>query len=266
MIKQIAGAALIALALSGCLPARETLPSEGPSSGIAQPHPVDPSASVSAQIMQTPDGETKDANVTVRRFIAAHEAVMVRLGEVKAADKEMQSDLGEIKAGSKSVQSDLGEIKAADQAALETARRSLQKIEEMSAGQGTGELTVFFPLGSAALEKGSLEYERLVHFADFLARESRGRKVIFLSIGSASGLGSKKKNLKLAEKRAEKPLEVLDKYLVNIPHEFYKVYGTGDLHSPKKAKMKEHQRYQHARIIALFDTAQAPKVNEPAPR
>jgi len=70
--------------------------------------------------------------------------------------------------------------------------------------------------------------------------------------------------MKLAKKRSEAPLDILDKYLINIPHEFYKVYGTGDLHSPKNVKMKENQRYQHTRIIALFDTAQAPKVNEEA--
>jgi hypothetical protein len=40
------------------------------------------------------------------------------------------------------------------------------------------------------------------------------------------------------------------------------VHGTGDLYSPKKVSKGKHQHYQHARIIALFDTAQAPAFNE----
>jgi hypothetical protein len=36
------------------------------------------------------------------------------------------------------------------------------------------------------------------------------------------------------------------------------VYGTGDLYSPKGVKLKEHERYQHARVIAVFAGDQLP--------
>jgi hypothetical protein len=107
-----------------------------------------------------------------------------------------------------------------------------------------------------------MEHDRLVRFADFLARESRGRKVILLSIGSASAYGNQKVNMDLAKKRSEVPLDIMDKYLVNVPHEFHKVFGNGDLNSPRDVKMKEHQRYQHTRVIAVFDKEQVANINQ----
>ena len=182
----------------------------------------------------------------VKTFVGAHEAV--------------KKDLEGIKDTNQKVTKDLREIKATEQQVLGTARETLRTVEEMSRRQGTGEITLFFPTKSATIPKG--EYDRLVQFIDFLSRESRGRKIILLSIGSSSAFGSKKINLNLAKKRSEAPLAVLDKYLVNIPHEYYKVHGTGDLYSPKGVSKGKHQQYQHARIIALFDTAQAPSFNE----
>ena len=170
--------------------------------------------------------------------------------------------LGEIKSANKKLQSDVDTIKSSNQKTLENSQRSLQILEEMSKRQGTGELTVFFPVGSADLPKGGLEYDRLVRFSDFVARESRGRKIILLSIGSASALGNQKGNLNLAKKRSEIPLDIMNQYLVNAPHEFHKVFGTGDEHSPKGVKLKEHQRYQHTRIIAVFDKDQVPNFDQ----
>ena len=68
--------------------------------------------------------------------------------------------------------------------------------------------------------------------------------------------------MKLAKERAEFPKNPVDKYLVNAPHEYYKVYGTGDLYSPKGVSKKEHDRYQHTRLIALYETDQTPKLPE----
>ena len=199
------------------------------------------------QAQNTP---SPDANVAVRQFVSAHAEVMGGLADIKTANQSMQSDLGVIKTNS--------------QKSLETAQKSLKVIEEMANLQGTGELSVFFPNGSANLARGSLEHDRLVRFADFLARESKGRKVILLSIGSASAYGNQKVNLNLAKKRSEVPLDIMDKYLVNVPHEFHKVFGNGDLNSPKDVKMKEHQRYQHTRIIAVFDKERVANINQVA--
>lgn len=153
-------------------------------------------------------------------------------------------------------------IMASQQKNLETAQKALQMIEQLSKNQGTGEITIFFPVGSSELKKGSHEFERLVNFADYLARESKGRKVLLISIGSASAFGNKKLNEKLSKKRSDVPVDVLDKYLINVPHQFFKVYGTGDIYSPKNVAMKEHQRYQHTRVIAFYETEQIPPLPE----
>lgn len=141
---------------------------------------------------------------------------------------------------------------------LETARKALGMIEQLAQKQGTGEITLFFDTGSSQLSKGSPEVNRLVQFLDFVARESRGRKVLFVSVGSASARGDRKINQKLAQQRSEQPVSYIDKYLLNVPHEIYRVYGTGDLYSPKDVPAKEHLRYQNARIIAFFDTDKIP--------
>jgi len=180
--------------------------------------------------------DESNAPVTVKKFVDSHAAIMNELAQIKG---------------------DTRLISAPTQENLKTAQSSLGILEEMSRRHGSGEISLFFPAGSVNLERA--ERERLINFADFLARESRGRKILFVSIGSASALGDYKFNLKLAKKRSEAPTEVLDKYLINVPHEFYKVYGTGDMYSPKKALMKEHQHYQHVRVIAVFDSSQLPK-------
>jgi dihydroxyacetone kinase DhaKLM complex PTS-EIIA-like component DhaM len=146
---------------------------------------------------------------------------------------------------------------------LETAQQILKIIEAVSKKQGSGEITLFFDKGSARLAKGSPEMTRLVGFLDFLARESRGRKVLIVSIGSASSMGNAKTNKKLAQQRSKYPLPLIGKYLVNIPHKIYKVFGTGDLYSPRNIPLKKHQKYQHTRIIAAYyETDQFPKLPE----
>ena len=214
--------------------------------GTTSQAPVDESAGA-ANVQKAP---SPDANVAVRQFVNAHAEVMGGIADIKTANQGMKSDLDVVKNTS--------------QKSLETAQRSLQAVEEMANRQGTGEISVFFPKGSAHLERGAMEHDRLVRFADFLARESRGRKVILLSIGSASAFGNQKVNLDLAKKRSEVPLDIMDKYLVNVPHEFYKVFGNGDLNSPKDVKMKEHQRYQHTRVIAVFDKEQVASIQQVA--
>lgn len=233
MLTKIAVASLISLPmLIGC--------------GTTSQAPVDDGVgAANAQKAPLPDG-----NLAVRQFVSAHAEVMGGIADIKTANQGMKSDLDAIKDSS--------------QKSLETAQRSLQTIEEMASRQGTGEISVFFPKGSAHLEGGAMERDRLVRFADFLARESRGRKVILLSIGSASAFGNPKVNLDLAKKRSEVPLDIMDKYLVNVPHEFYKVFGNGDLNSPKDVKMKEHRRYQHTRVIAVFDKEQVANINQVA--
>lgn len=201
-------------------------------------------------------GASKEqASALAQIFVDSHNMAMKELEEIKDVSKKSREDLEIIK---KSTQ----KIEETTQKNLETAQMALKMLEQLSKRQGTGEITLFFPVGSSVLSKGSLEYERLVNFVDYLSRESKGRKVLLISIGSASAFGDKKINHKLAKKRSEVPIEVVDKYLVNVPHEFFRVYSTGDFYSPKNVTMKKHQRYQHARIVAFYETDQIPSLPE----
>ncbi len=150
----------------------------------------------------------------------------------------------------------------------DTTRMILDAFEKVSKKQGTGEITVFFPVASSRIEPGSLQYQRVVTFVDFLARESRGRKLMLVSVGSASAFGPKEINERLAKERSEAPLEIVDQYLVNLPHEYVRIYGTGDAYSPRDVSLKEHQRYQAARLIAFYEMGQQPQLPdapEPGP-
>jgi outer membrane protein OmpA-like peptidoglycan-associated protein len=141
---------------------------------------------------------------------------------------------------------------------LQTSQQALQMLEHLSQQQGTGEITLFFPTGSAALAQGSLQYQRLINFVDYLSRNSRGRKILLVMIGSASATGSMSINQRLSQERSEAPEPIIDQYLVNDPHQFFKVYGIGDMYSPKNVSLQEDQRYQNVRIIAVYDTNQIP--------
>lgn len=150
------------------------------------------------------------------------------------------------------------ELQAMREENRQTAQQSLRMLEELSKRQGSGEITIFFNTGSSNIPKGSLEYERLVRFLDYLSRESHGREVLLVSIGSASKFGNSRHNARLAERRAKAPIPAIEKYLVNIPHEFYKVYSVGDQYSPGNIPLAKQKKYQHTRIIGVFETDQLP--------
>ena len=153
-----------------------------------------------------------------------------------------------------------GQLLGTENKNLRTSQQALAMLEKLSEQQGTGQITLFFPTGSATLPSSGLQYDRLVNFLDYLSRDSRGRKVIFVMIGSASATGSVSINEKLSRERAEAPQPIIDQYLVNVPHQFFKVYGIGDVYSPKNVTLQEDQRYQNVRIIAVYETDQIPRL------
>jgi outer membrane protein OmpA-like peptidoglycan-associated protein len=120
--------------------------------------------------------------------------------------------------------------------------------------QGSGQITLFFAEGSAQLDHE--QKQRLIRLLDYLSRESRGRRVILVSIGGASAVGPAALNRELSTERSHAPLPLINQYLVNTPHEFYKVTAVGDMYAPKKAPMEVEKRYQNVRIIAAYDKAQ----------
>ncbi len=194
-------------------------------------------------------GASKEqATALAQIFVDSHNMAMQEMDELKKLSKKSLANQEA--------------IMASQQKNLETAEKSLKMIEKLSKNQGTGAITIFFSVGSSDLQKGSHEFQRLVNFTDYLARESKGRKVLLISIGSASAIGNQKINEKLGKKRSEVVVDVIDKYLINVPHQFFKIYGTGDIYAPKNVTMKEHQRYQHTRIIAFYETDQIPQLPE----
>src|SRR5262249_10136732 len=133
-------------------------------------------------------------------------------------------------------------------------------LEQMSQQQGTGQITLFFPTGSAALPASGLQYDRLVNFLDYISRNNRGLEVIFVMIGSASRTGTLSIHEQLSLQRSQAPRPTIDQYLVNVPHQYYRVYGLGDIYSPKNVTLQEDQRYQNVRIIAVYQTDQIPGI------
>jgi outer membrane protein OmpA-like peptidoglycan-associated protein len=153
---------------------------------------------------------------------------------------------------------DYQQLQGTESKNLQTSQQALRMIEQLSNQQGTGEITLFFPTGSHELRQGSEQDTRLINFLDYLSRESRGRRVLLLLIGSASATGNPQLNERLSRERAAAPEPIIDQYLVNIPHQFFKVYGLGDIYSPKTATLTQEQRYQNVRIIAVYQTDQVP--------
>jgi hypothetical protein len=215
----------------------------------------------------TGGASTNQAGTLAQLFVNSHNMAMRQFSKlqdsqdsIKTAQEALKNSSQRLEETNRLILEAAQKQQEAAQKNQEVAQKTLQKIEEVSREQGTGQITLFYPVGTGALKENSLEYERMIRFVDFLSRESRGRKVLFISIGSASAFGPPKVNLKLAKARADFPKGIIDKYLVNSAHEYYKVYGTGDLYSPKGISKKEHERYQHTRLIALYETDKAPSL------
>ncbi len=152
----------------------------------------------------------------------------------------------------------LDKLQAVENKDYQTAQQALAQLEQMSNQQGTGQITLFFKTGSTEIDQFQLQ--RLVNFLDYLARDSRGRTVILVSIGSASAVGNPQLNKKLSMERSEAPLPIINQYLVNVPHKFYKVTGIGDMYAPKNASLQVDERYQSVRVIAVYNTSNIPAV------
>jgi outer membrane protein OmpA-like peptidoglycan-associated protein len=157
-------------------------------------------------------------------------------------------------AGFDKVNGNMSRMQATENQELQNSQQALTKLEQLSDQQGSGQITLFFAEGSAMLNQE--QQQRLIRFLDYISRDSRGRKVILVSVGSASAVGSAAINRKLSMERSQSPLSLIEQYLVNTPHQFYKVSSVGDMYAPKNASMQVEQRYQNVRIIAAYSEAQ----------
>jgi hypothetical protein len=235
--------ALVVAALAGC--AGETRELQMKDSGGGQSKIVFPKGTIFG------GASTEQASDIAKIFVDSHNMIVTELADAKVSARRTEET-------TKRTEETVKRIEETANKNRETAQKALDILVELSRRQGSGEITIFFPVGEGVLANKSVEYERLVRFLDYVSRESRGRKVLLLSIGSASAFGDKKLNEKLARKRSEAPVDIANQLLVNIPHEFYKVYDTGDAYSPKGVTMKEHRRYQQTRLISVFETDRLP--------
>ena len=98
-----------------------------------------------------------------------------------------------------------------------------------------------------------------MEFADWLGRESRGRKIMFVAIGSASATGPQELNAKLAKKRSEALLGVDRPVPGQRAARVREAVRHRRLLQPEGGRpAQEHERYQHARLIAFFEKGQEP--------
>jgi formylglycine-generating enzyme required for sulfatase activity/outer membrane protein OmpA-like peptidoglycan-associated protein len=136
---------------------------------------------------------------------------------------------------------------------MNASKDSYHILQEIAEKQGTGDITIFFPTNSAVILENDLQYTRLIRYLDSLERNNRGRKLVFVIMGSASSTGEENHNLVLSKARAQAAIPIIDHYLINVPHTFHKVYGTGETDSPKNVGEDINKRYQFVRIMALYE-------------
>ena len=222
---------------------------ERPPYTMTAPPPVEPNGAVQApQQVTLPKGtccgEASDAQAATLAQIAV-DSNNNNMLEFAALQKKADKNL------------DLSQRAAeASEKGLQTSQQTLALVEKLMKEQGTGDIVLFFPSGSASIGQGSENHHRLVAFLDDVSSKSHGRKVLFAIVGSASPSGSAKTNERISQKRAEAVVPIIDKYLAAAPHEFYKVYGVGNTDCPKTGK--NLQNCQNVRVIAVYETDQLP--------
>jgi outer membrane protein OmpA-like peptidoglycan-associated protein len=176
------------------------------------------------------------------------------VGDANALAQMIVDNNNNAMAGFDRVNGDMSQLQASENQELQTSQDALAKLVQLSNQQGSGSVTLFFAEGSAQLNQE--QQQRLIRFLDYLSRDSRGRTVILVSVGSASAVGPAAVNRQLSLQRAQAPVSMIQQYLINTPHTFYKVSSVGDMYAPKDASLQVDQRYQNVRIVAAYSTSQ----------
>jgi len=141
---------------------------------------------------------------------------------------------------------------------MKTARKIIELLQKRSQSIGPGYITVQFPKGSSQLFSNSFELERLKVFLRYISKDSHGRKVDFILVGTEpfQMSGSKIGMGILAKKRVESIIQIVNRNLANIPHKFYKAYCSGDILNLNHEKKGEpsHNVY----VVAIYDGTMGP--------
>jgi outer membrane protein OmpA-like peptidoglycan-associated protein len=210
-----------------------------------------------AQATPPPPKQITFPNGTVFGGASGRQASSLAQIMVDANNNNMQEFAALQKAAGKNLELSQATLDSSEKN-LATSKEALELLENLMKQQGTGDMTLFFPTGSSTIKEDTESYTRLVRYLDYISVKAQGRKVLLILIGSASSTGTQAINERLSRERAEAPIPIVDKYLVNAPHEYYKVYGLGDFYAPKGVTDTEHERYQNVRVIAVYDTDQVP--------
>ncbi len=207
----------------------------------------------------TDSSSGEQANALAKGIVDTNNNTMKEADKVQDRFNKVDKQIADLNASVAKLQESMNKLQSTEdktqQVVLQSAAK-LEKLEKFASEYGSAETTLFFKTGSTALD--SAQHQRLVNFLEYLSRTSYGRKITFMTIGSASATGSKEVDMKLSLGRAKAPLFAIEQYLVNIPHAVKKVVGLGDKAAPKKTSKEVDQRYQSVRIIAVYDEAKLP--------
>ena len=236
--------------LAGCATPQETYQMQqagGPSQTVTVPKSTMTGAASGAQADALAKAEVQSSNLAQQQFakVEAQQAAQAKLTTQTLTDLDKMSG-------------QLATIQSTDHKDYQQVEKTLQQLSTIANLQGTGQVTLFFKTGSAELEQ--FQQNRLITFLDYLSRDSRGRTVTLVTIGSASAIGNAEINKKLSLERANAAQPLIQQYLVNTPHKVYKVAGVGDMFAPKGASTQVEDRYQSVRVIAVYNTSDLPTV------
>lgn len=198
--------------------------------------------------MQSPTGAPETVTVPKGTMTGA-----ASVGDATALATMIQDSNNNVMKAYDRVNGQMNNLQASENKDLQTSEQALAQLEQLSNQQGSGQITLFFAEGSSTLDQA--QGQRLIGFLDYISRDAHGRKVILVSVGSASSVGNPALNKKLSVERGQAPLPTINQYLVNIPHQVYRVSGVGEMYAPKRASQQVDARYQSVQVIAAYDVA-----------
>jgi outer membrane protein OmpA-like peptidoglycan-associated protein len=214
-------------------------------------------AAASAVVLAACAGQSQNYTINPGQTVTMPKGTVTgtaSVGDANALAQMIVDNNNNAMAGFDRVNGDLSQMQATETQELQASQDALVRLVQLSNQQGSGSITLFFAEGSAQLNQE--QQQRLIRFLDYLSRDSRGRTVILVSVGSASAVGPAAINRQLSIQRSQAPVNMIQQYLINTPHTFYKVSAVGDMYAPKDASQLVDQRYQNVRIVAAYSTSQ----------
>lgn len=141
----------------------------------------------------------EQAGSLAQLFVNSHNMAMTQFSKLQDSQDSIKAAQETLKTSAQRLEETNRQILEAAQKHQEAAQKTLQKIEEISKEQGTGQITLFYPVGNGKLKENSLEYERLIRFVDFLSPGKQGPKSIICQHWECLGLWAPKSKPKAGQ-------------------------------------------------------------------